>query len=99
MDWHEPSEVLSTEDLNHKNNCPNNPESWVGADTTEDVDLVIDLSGTNHVENLHENEQVENDSKVSGWSDAIESLVHRLLLSVLLHSHKDVEVSTIPLLF
>lgn len=56
MYWHESSEVLSTENLDNKDNSPDNHEGWVSKDSTEDVNFVIDLSGADHVEDLHEDE-------------------------------------------
>jgi hypothetical protein len=40
--------------LNHNDDGPNNEECWVAEDTFEDVDLVINLSRADHVEDLHE---------------------------------------------
>ena len=86
MDGDESAEELCTEALNDDDDCPNDHESWVREDTLKDINLIIDFSGANHVENLHENEEIEDDGEVSGWGDSFECLVHWLLSSILLHT-------------
>jgi len=86
VDWHEPSEVLSAENLDDNNDGPDNNEGRISGDTSEDVNFVIDLSRADHVEHLHEHEQVEHNWQVTGWSDVFEWLVHWSLLGVLNHT-------------
>jgi len=54
MDRDESTEELRAENLNDDDNSPDNEECWVAEDAFEDVDLVVDLSGADHVEDLHE---------------------------------------------
>jgi len=65
MDRYKSAKQLSTKNLDNDNNSPDDDESWIGKDSFKDIDLVSNLSGTDHVENLHENEQVENNGQVS----------------------------------
>lgn len=44
VDRHETAEELDTENLENNNDCPDSKESWVGVDTLEDVEFIIDLS-------------------------------------------------------
>jgi hypothetical protein len=50
---------LSEENLDDNNDGPDNNEGRISGDTSEDVNFVIDLSRADHVEHLHEHEQVE----------------------------------------
>jgi len=99
MDRHESSEELSAEDLDDNNDGPHDDEWRVGGDAWEDVHLVINLSGANHVEDLHENEQVEHHSQVSRWSVSIKELVHALTFSVFHHANDHIELTSVPLFF
>jgi len=65
MDRYKSAKQLSTKNLDNDNNSPDDDESWIGKDSFKDIDLVSNLSGTDHVENLHENDKVENNGKVS----------------------------------
>jgi hypothetical protein len=53
-------DVLTKSDDN-----PNDDEQWVVQNTCEDVELIVDLSGADHVENLEPHEDVENGGHVS----------------------------------
>lgn len=88
---------MSAENLDNKDDGPNNNESWILKDTFEDVNFVIDLSGANHVEDLHEDEQIEDNGQMTRWSHIFKRLVNWSLLSVLNHTHKNIEFSIIPL--
>ena len=59
MDRDESAKELSAKNLDDDDNGPDNKESWVREDAFEDIDLISNLSGANHVENLHEHEEVE----------------------------------------
>ena len=43
-------------------------ENVTSSETFEDVDLVVDLSGVEEVENLHPHKNVEHVGEVSAWS-------------------------------
>jgi len=47
------------------NSKPDTHEHWVSGDILEDVKFVIDLSCSNHVEDLKDNENIEYDSEMS----------------------------------
>lgn len=99
MDGHKPAKVLGTEHLDDHNDTPYSNECEIGADSIEDIDLIMDLSGANHVEYLHEDEKIEHHSEMAGRSRTFECLVHVLSLSILLHAKNDIEISCIPLFF
>lgn len=65
MDRHEHSKELDANDLEDNDNGPDSQECWVSKDSFENVNLVIDLSSTNHVEDLHENKHVEYNGQVT----------------------------------
>ena len=88
---------MCAKNLNDDNDGPNDKECWVGEDSIEDVDLVINLSGANHIEDLHEHEQVEDDGQVAGWCQTLKRLVNWSLLRVLLHAHQHIELTLAPL--
>lgn len=50
------AEKLGAENLNNQNDDPNDDEGGVLENAVKYVELVIDLSGANHIENLHEDE-------------------------------------------
>lgn len=52
-------------DLTSNNDEPDNDEHGVIADTFEDVNFVIDFSGTEHVEDLEEHKEIEDNGQVS----------------------------------
>ena len=52
----EATKELSAKALNDENYEPDNDEGWIVENSFKYVHLVINLSGTNHVENLHEHE-------------------------------------------
>jgi hypothetical protein len=56
------AEELSTEDLHDENNDPDDHECWIREYAVENIDLVIDFSSTDHIEDLHEDEEVEDNS-------------------------------------
>lgn len=96
MHGHESSEQLGADDLNDNNNSPDSHECWISGDSLKDVDLVGNLSRANHVEDLHEDEEVEDNCQVTGWSIILKGSVHLSLACVFLHSHQDIEVSFVP---
>jgi len=55
--------------LSKNNKYQNNNEDEIGVNAFKDVELVVDLSGSEHVEDLHEHESSENEGQVTGWSD------------------------------
>lgn len=52
-------------DLKANDEQQNTNEHAVGVDTLKEVDFIVDLSGTKHVENLHPYEHVEDEGQVS----------------------------------
>jgi len=97
MDTDSSSEELGYENLNDGNDNPDDAERWVTQDSLEDIEFVINLSWADHVEDLHEHEEVEDNGKMSWWGILLEGLVHWLLLNVLNHTFKKVEVLLVPL--
>jgi len=86
MNLHEFSEELCATNLNDNNDGPYDHESWVGEDTIKDVNLVVDLSWADHVEDLHEDKEVENNSQVPWISNVAEFLVNWHLFLILYHT-------------
>lgn len=56
---------MSQDDLSDDDDNENNEEHEVAAESLEDVDLVTDLAGREHVEDLHQHEHREDKSHVS----------------------------------
>ena len=56
---------LGQDDLDDEDDDPNDDEHPVAAKTSKNVPLVIDLSGVDHVEDLHEDEGCEDNGQVS----------------------------------
>lgn len=54
--------------LTTDNDEPNGDEDPVSEDTLEDPQLIIDLSGTDHVKDLHKHESGEDEGQVTGWT-------------------------------
>jgi len=65
MNFHSLTSNLDDNELANNNNEPNTAEHRVGENTFENVDFVIDLSGSKHVENLEEYEDIEVNGQVS----------------------------------
>ena len=59
---------LRQEDLDHENENPDEEEHLIFEKSFENIDFVVDLPGTDHVEDLHEHKGCEHDSHVSGWA-------------------------------
>jgi len=76
---------LHQNDLNESDDGQDDQENGVLMDSLEYVELVVDLSGSNHVENLHEHKGVEHHSVVSARAFVIIEF-----------SELSVEVFTIP---
>lgn len=66
VDGQESSEKLAAADLSDDDGGPDDDEGGVSGDALEDVLLIVDLSGADHVEDLHEHEKVEDHSEVAG---------------------------------
>lgn len=99
MHRHETTKELSAADLHNDNDYPNDHEGRVSEYTFKNVDLIIDLPGADHIENLHKDKQVEHDCEVARWSCAFKHFVHWLLLLVLYHARQNIESSCIPFCF
>jgi len=89
MDLHSPSSQDNHDDLSSDNGEPNSDEHSVGMHSVEDVPFIIDLSSTEHVEDLEEHEQVENNGQMSGWSSSFEMSVEISTIKGLDHTVKD----------
>jgi hypothetical protein len=57
---------LDDDDLEAEDNGPHSEEHEVVEEASEDVPLVMDLARADHVHNLHEHEQVEEEGEVLG---------------------------------
>lgn len=99
MNGHKSSKVLGAENLDDDNDGPNDDEGRVSGDTIEDIQLVVNLSRANHVENLHENEQIENNGQMSGWCFRLKCFVHGLAFSVFHHTKDHIELASVPVIF
>ena len=84
MDLEDLSGVLGDNELTNHDDDPYKDEHKVGVNSFEDVKLVMNLSGANHVEDLEQHECVENEGQVTGRT---------ILFSNLL-----VEIGAIPVL-
>ena len=65
MHRHESAKELCAKNLEYHDDGPNNNESWVGTDTFKHINLIVNLSSANHVEDLHEDKHVKNYSEMS----------------------------------
>ena len=59
VDLHGKGTELNNGNLSNDDDDPDAHEHWVGEDAREDIDLIMDLSGSEHVEDLEKHEQVE----------------------------------------
>ena len=75
MDLHGSATHLDDGDLSEDDDQPHDDEHGVGEESVEDIQLVVDLPGAQHVENLEEHEHVEHQSQVAGMSELVEGLV------------------------
>lgn len=66
MKTEEVASVLDDQEVDDNDDNPNDEESNVVEEALADVDLVVDLSGGKHVDNLEPDEQVENEGHVTG---------------------------------
>jgi len=57
---------LNDEEVDSNNDNPDKDESGVAEEVFEDVNFIVDLSGSNHVDNLEPDEQVEDEGHVTG---------------------------------
>lgn len=51
--------------MKDNNNDPDSHEHWVSGNILEDINFIINLSRSDHVENLQQDENIEYDSKMS----------------------------------
>jgi len=66
LDLEDEARVLDDDDLEAEDDEPNCEEHEVVEEAFEDVPLVVDLAGADHVHNLHEDKQVEEEGEVLG---------------------------------
>ena len=61
MDLEDCATQVDDSDLGNKNDDPNTDEHDVAAHSLENVEFIIDLSSSKHVEDLEEHKHVEDD--------------------------------------
>jgi len=83
MDTHSSLSKDDDQDLSEEDSEPNTKEQWVLEDSLKNVDFIIDLSSTEHVEDLKEHKEVEDEGQMSGWSLINEMFVHFLTTNTL----------------
>ena len=66
MQREERSSVLNDKEVDHNDDNPDHEEGWVVKEATADIDLVVDLPRSNHVNDLEPDEQVEDEGHVTG---------------------------------
>mmetsp|Transcript_41235 Transcript_41235/g.62745 ORF Transcript_41235/g.62745 Transcript_41235/m.62745 type:complete len:202 (-) Transcript_41235:1946-2551(-) len=89
MNLHGPAADQDDKDLTDDDNEPHRDEHGVGEDALEDVDLIVDLTRSQHVEDLEEHEQVEDNGKVAGGGHRGKGLVDWFTVKALHHSVED----------
>jgi hypothetical protein len=57
--------VLGDKELADQNDEPEQDEQNVGEHSSKDVKFIVNLTGSKHVENLHEHKGVEHESHVA----------------------------------
>lgn len=62
------SSKLDNDDLSSRDDEPNNNIHLIIHDSLENVFLIIDLSGVEHVEDLEHDENIEDISQMSAWA-------------------------------
>ena len=62
----EVTSVLDDQEVDDNDDNPNDEEGNVVEEALADVDLVVDFSGGEHVDNLKPDEQVEDEGHVTG---------------------------------
>lgn len=87
---------MNNENLTNNNDEPDSEEHAVGVDSLKEVEFVINLSGGEHVEDLEEHKEVEDNGHVSGWGVGFEETVDGVTIEVLDHAVHD--VVTVPVL-
>ena len=65
MQREESSSVLNDKEVDHNDDNPDDEEGWVVKEATADVDLVVDLPRSNHVNDLEPDEQVEDEGHMT----------------------------------
>lgn len=65
MHYHDDSSVLRDQDLEGDNEHPDGNEHEVFEDSLADINLVVNLSCADHVEDLHQHESCEDPGGVS----------------------------------
>jgi len=65
MNLHSFSSNLDDDKLTDNNYEPNTTEHWVSENSLENVEFIINLSGSEHVEYLQEDEYIEVDCQMS----------------------------------
>lgn len=89
MDLEDFASQVDDGNLSDKDDDPNTDEHGVTAHTFEDVEFVIDLSSSKHVEDLEEHEHVEDDREMSGVGGFSQWLIDDISLEVAHHTVED----------
>jgi len=64
--------VLDDNELTDHNDHPHTHEHGIGEQSNADVNLVVDLSSSDHIKDLHEHKDVEDNGQVPGWCNILE---------------------------
>ena len=86
VDLEELSSELNDDELTNADDEVHSQEHSICEDAIEDVDFIIDLPGSNHVEDLHQHKNVEENGQMSGGSNVLEGSIHKISSKVLLRS-------------
>jgi len=89
MDLEDFSTQVDDDNLSNKDDNPNTDEHGVTAHSFEDVEFVIDLSSSKHVEDLEEHEHVEDDGEMSGVGSFSQWLIDHISLEIAHHTVED----------
>jgi len=96
MDFHCERPELDNEELPNYDDYPHKDEHSIGEDSFENVELIVDLPGGEHVEDLQKDEYVKDEGEVAGGGLVLERFVDRFSLEALHHAVKN--VNAVPLL-
>lgn len=91
----EDSSGVGDTDLSKEDEEPDEDEGKVAGQSVENVDLVVDFSGTDHVPDLHEDEEVEDPGHVTGVAISFEVLLVEWLIVPIVSSSWEDAVSSV----
>jgi hypothetical protein len=90
MYFHSKRAELSNEVLTSSDENPDHHEVGVVEHSFEDINLIIDLSGSKHVEHLEEHKHVEDNGQMSRWGVGLHWSVDIITIEALDHTVHDV---------